>query len=237
MTIEGRDHPLDHVIEVPYPARYHHHDGMRRNRFIHGARTDKSILAFEAFATGNHYGPDLALREALLEACLESSQCQHTFPDNIEGAMNRGAIDLYYNTSLAWFCMQPAGHTPTRRSTFDCLLARSIPVFFSEESVAHFPFADAVDPSEFSLLVSQDDVAELFSSILPNIPEATRRDKLESIAKYAHLFQYSLTPHTGLIKWDNVNQIDVWDDAFTYFLKTLIVRAKDRAWLQHVDLS
>ena len=126
LTIGGRDHPLDHVIEVPYPAHYHHHDGMRRNRFIHGARTDKSILAFEAFATGNHYGPDLALREALLEACLESSQCQHTFPDNIEGAMNRGAIDLYYNTSLAWFCMQPAGHTPTRRSTFDCLLARSI---------------------------------------------------------------------------------------------------------------
>lgn len=142
---------------------------MRRNRFIHGARTDKSILAFEAFATGNHYGPDLALWEALLEACLESSQCQHTFPDNIEGAMNRGAIDLYYNTSLAWFCMQSAGHTPTRRSTFDCLLARSIPVLFSDESVAHFPFADAVDPSEFSLLVSQDDVAKLFSSILPNI--------------------------------------------------------------------
>ncbi len=64
LTIEGRDHPLDHVIEVPYPAHYHHHDGMRRNRFIHGARTDKNILAFEAFATGNHYGPDLALREA-----------------------------------------------------------------------------------------------------------------------------------------------------------------------------
>ncbi len=78
LTIEGRDHPLDLVIEVAYPAHYHHHDGLRH---LHGARTDKTLLAFEAFATNNHYGPDLALREALLEACLESSQCQHEIPD------------------------------------------------------------------------------------------------------------------------------------------------------------
>ena len=237
LTIEGSDHPLDHVIEVPYPAHYHHHNGLRHNRFLQGARTDKTILAFEAFATSNHYGPSLTLREALVEACLESVQCQHSLPDYTGEAINRGAIDLYHNASTAWFCMQPAGHFSTRRSTFDCLLAGSIPVFFSEESVAHFPFADSVDPSEFSLLVSQDDVAELFSNILPIIPEGTRRDKLESIAKYAHLFQYSLTPHTGLIKWDNVNQIDAWDDALTFSLKTLIVRAKDHGWLQHVDLS
>lgn len=237
LTIEGRNQPLDLVIEVPYPAHYHHHDGLRRNRFLHRASTEKSLLAFEAFAIDTHHGPELPLREALLQACLDSSQCQHEFPDNTGEAMNRAAVDLYHNASNAWFCMQPVGHSPTRRSTFDCLLAGSIPVFFSEDSVAHFPFAHSVDPNELFLLVSQDDVAELFSSILPNIPEDTRRDKLETIAKYAHLFQYSLTPHTGLIKWDNVKQIDAWDDALTFSLKTLILRTIDQGWLQHMDLS
>ncbi|KAI4317599.1 hypothetical protein L6164_025459 [Bauhinia variegata] len=34
----------------------------------------------------------------------------------------------------ASFCLQPPGDTPTRRSTFDAILAGCIPVFFEEQS-------------------------------------------------------------------------------------------------------
>ncbi|KAF9616720.1 hypothetical protein IFM89_031996 [Coptis chinensis] len=60
----------------------------------------------------------------------------------------------------ASFCLQPPGDTPTRRSTFDAILAGCIPVFFEESSAKtqfgwHLP-ENQFD--EFSVFIPKEEV-------------------------------------------------------------------------------
>lgn len=60
----------------------------------------------------------------------------------------------------ASFCLQPPGDTPTRRSTFDSILAGCIPVFFEELSAKmqykwHMPEEEY---EEFSVFIPKEDV-------------------------------------------------------------------------------
>lgn len=215
MTVEGD--LSRHFIKVPYPGLYHHHDGLHDNRFIRNAITQKkNRMAFECF------GLRYPFREALYKACTSyPNDCQHSMADLTGEHANRNALQFFTNASRAWFCLQPPGDSFTRRSTFDCLQAGSIPVFFDSTAIAHFPWSDVIDPYGMVFL-SPDDVQQLFNVSLPAIPVADRQTHLNRIAQVAHLYQYALTPHSGLIRWDNVHKIDHWDDAFTFGLKALI---------------
>lgn len=60
----------------------------------------------------------------------------------------------------ATFCLQPPGDTPTRRSTFDAILAGCIPVFFEDQSAKtqygwHLPEQQY---SEFSVSIPKEKV-------------------------------------------------------------------------------
>jgi len=60
----------------------------------------------------------------------------------------------------ASFCLQPPGDTPTRRSTFDSILAGCIPVFFEELSAKmqykwHMPEEEF---EEFSVFIPKEEV-------------------------------------------------------------------------------
>ncbi len=152
LTIEGDSSEFEAIIEIPYPSHYHHHSGLAHNRFMHKALVSKTYLAYECFATSYHHSDDLLFREALLAACLSVPEdCQHASPDFTSENLNNQAMQLFTNASNAWFCMQPAGHSLTRRSLFDCLLAGSIPVVFEAESLDHFPWSDIVNPLDMML--------------------------------------------------------------------------------------
>ncbi len=230
-TTEGDGSP--EYVEVPYPGHYHHHSGLRRNRFMRKALNSKSSLAFECFWT-HHDGGALNIREGLMKACLSSpGSCVHFDPEReFDGVLASGSAswmqEFFDKASTAWFCMQPAGDTFTRRSTFDCLLAGSIPVFFSKGSVDHFPWSDIINPLDLVLLVSEDGLQNLFNDTLPNISLQQRTRRLHAIARFARVFQYSLNPHTGRIRWDNVAEVNDWDDALTFSIKTLIRRLQGR---------
>ena len=221
LTIEGASRPG--IIEVPYPGYYHHHAGLPYNRFIRRALQSKKKLAYECFATVHHAGAALELRQALHSACLSApGQCQHVEPDYTGENLNREALNLLQNSSSAWFCIQPTGHSITRRSLFDCILAGSIPLVFDNQSLQHFPWRDVVDPLQMMLLLPEADIPKMYTAILPEVSLQLRQKLLNKIADVAHVYQYSLTPQSGLISWDNVGRIDIWDDAFTFAIKSFI---------------
>ena len=227
ITIEGDLGP--HFVEVPYPSYYHHHDGLASNRFIQKAVQSKDLLAFECFGTTKHVNEAVNIRKALQAACLlAGSDCVHVSPDYTGEQAASAALQYYVNASNAWFCMQPIGDTPTRRSTFDCLLAGSIPVFLDQSSMDHFPWSDLLNASELILVHPGVMVADIFSHWLPAVPLKERQARLKKIAQVAHVFQYSLTPHSGLIRWDNIDVLEKWDDAFTFSMKALLRNLKKR---------
>lgn len=234
LTIEGDGSPA--FVEVPYPSHYHDHAGLPHNRFMQAALWNKSRLAFQCFRT--HHGDDvLNIRQQLWEACsIAQESCTHISPDTAkDGEVNEQTAEwaegFFQQASQAWYCMQPAGDTPTRRSTFDCLLAGSIPVLFDLESLQHFPWADVIEPASLALLVNESDINILFSDILPGISHQQRDQMLHRIAEVSHVYQYSLQPSSHRILWSRVGQIEGWDDAFTFAIKSLIRNLQKRGIL------
>lgn len=218
LTIEGDT--TDNFITVPYPALYHHHDGLHYNRFI---TLDKENLIFESFGYRGHGGHVLEVREKVYAACAaHPDYCQHSWPDESGHQASLNALQFYTNASNAWFCAQPPGDSPTRRSTFDCLLAGSIPVFFNASSALLFPWSDMVDVRSMVLLYPEDEIDIVFDAVLPSMSQVAKQVHINSIAKHAHLYHYSLTPKTGYVTWDNCSDIDSWDDALTFGLKALL---------------
>ena len=224
LTIEGD--MTDSFITVPYPALYHHHDGLHQNRFI---MPDKENLVFESFGYQGHGGHVLEVREKVYAACVaHPDYCQHSWPDESGHQASLNALQFYSNASNAWFCAQPKGDSPTRRSTFDCLLAGSIPVFFNASSAQLFPWSDMVDPCSMTLLYPEDKIDFVFDAGLRSISQEMKQALFSNIAKYAHLYQYSLTPKTSLVNWDNCFDIDSWDDALTFGLKALLRKLQSK---------
>ncbi|CAN1748081.1 Probable xyloglucan galactosyltransferase GT19 [Linum perenne] len=76
---------------------------------------------------------------------------------------------LYMKPMLqSTFCLQPPGDTPTRRSTFDALIAGCIPVFFEEQSAKtqyewHLPMQAY---GEFAVHIPKEDVVNKRLTIL-----------------------------------------------------------------------
>ena len=80
----------------------------------------------------------------------------------------------------ATFCLQPPGDTPTRRSTFDAIIAGCIPVFFEDQSAKlqygwHLPEEMY---GEFAVFIPKEDVVYKglkILDVLMGIPRAQVR--------------------------------------------------------------
>lgn len=82
------------------------------------------------------------------------------FVDCSNGVCEHDPIRFMRPMLQATFCLQPPGDTPTRRSTFDGILAGCIPVFFEEQSAKkqyrwHLPEGQY---GEFSVFIPKEDV-------------------------------------------------------------------------------
>ena len=79
-----------------------------------------------------------------------------------------------------------------------------------------------VDIHSMVLLYPGDEIDDVFDAVLPSMSKDLKQAYVNSIAKHAHLYQYSLTPKTSLVTWDNCFNINSWDDALTFGLKALL---------------
>ncbi|KAL6581330.1 hypothetical protein OROMI_007253 [Orobanche minor] len=79
------------------------------------------------------------------------------------------------------FCLQPKGDGYTRRSTFDCLLAGSIPVFFWRESFEHqYEWHLPKEASIYSVLIDRR-VVRNDTSIVKRVLEKYSREEVQKM--------------------------------------------------------
>ncbi|KAI5064526.1 hypothetical protein GOP47_0021196 [Adiantum capillus-veneris] len=119
--------PWDYMeMAVPYPTNFHpQSDGdlVAWQNHIRGLQRT-SLFAF-AGAPRRMFPNDF--RGILLDQCQEAQSCRALDCSNRTCENNQRTLELFMDSK---FCLQPRGDSFTRRSTFDCLLAGSIPVFF-----------------------------------------------------------------------------------------------------------
>lgn len=95
----------------------------------------------------------------------------------------------------ASFCLQPPGDTPTRRSTFDSIVAGCIPVFFEESSARgqyrwHLPEDQF---GEFSVFIAKEDVVfkeTRILDVLRSIPRGKVRRMRERVLEMIPRIMY-----------------------------------------------
>lgn len=95
----------------------------------------------------------------------------------------------------ASFCLQPPGDTPTRRSTFDGILAGCIPVFFEDQSAKsqykwHLPEEQF---EEFSVFIPKEEVVFKglkILDVLTSIPRSEIRRMREKVLEMMPRIMY-----------------------------------------------
>ncbi|CDP02550.1 unnamed protein product [Coffea canephora] len=132
LTIEkSLGDPLE--VSVPYPSGFHPRTTSEVGQWQEFVRSRKRSSLF-TFVGGKRGYIKNDFRALLLDQCYEESDsckavdCAKT--PCLDGASS--VLDAFLDSD---FCLQPRGDSVTRRSTFDCMLAGSIPVFFWEGTV------------------------------------------------------------------------------------------------------
>lgn len=117
----------DLEVSVPYPTTFHPRSGSDVHLWqtLIRTRTRSSLISFVGGARRKFRND---FRGVLMDYCSSESSCR--LVDCSVAKCYDGAPAILEPFLDSDFCLQPKGDGFTRRSTFDCLLAGSIPVFF-----------------------------------------------------------------------------------------------------------
>ncbi|KAM7277826.1 hypothetical protein ACFE04_004960 [Oxalis oulophora] len=185
---------------IPYPTYFHPSSDKEIFQWQNkvASRERKYLFAFVGAKRPNMKN---SLRNEIINQCLESKSKKCHFLDcNSIPKICENPVEVIKLFESSIFCLQPPGDSPTRRSTFDSILAGCIPVFFHPGSAYaqylwHFPrnytkysvfipmneVKDAKLSIEETLLgISEDRVKEMKEEIIKLIPKIVyARRKLE----------------------------------------------------------
>lgn len=157
LTLESRSYPWQEQA-IPYMTSFHPPNLALFDSWIKRVKRSKrrSLVLF-AGGGGISLTPNVR-RSIRLECENYTNLCE--FVDCSNGICEHDPIKFMKPMLRSDFCLQPPGDTPTRRSTFDGILAGCIPVFFEELSAKkqygwHLP-EDRYD--EFSVMIPKEDV-------------------------------------------------------------------------------
>lgn len=153
------------------------------------------------------------------------------FVDCSNGICEHDPIKFMRPMLQSTFCLQPPGDTPTRRSTFDGILAGCIPVFFEEQSARkqyewHLPEAQFGD---FSVFIPKEDVVFKglrILDVLLGIPRGEVRRMREKVVE--------LIPRVMYRKHGSSLGLRSKKDAFDIAVEGTLERIKSR--LQEVSV-
>ncbi|KAL6007903.1 putative xyloglucan galactosyltransferase gt19 [Asimina triloba] len=187
LTLEARAWPWQEHA-VPYPTSFHPPSLQRLRGWLARARRSRRTQLM-LFAGGGGVAAAPNIRHSIRAECENaSSRCEVV--DCSGGVCEHDPIRYMRPMLRTSFCLQPPGDTPTRRSTFDGILAGCIPVFFEEGSAMtqygwHLREGEY---REFSVYIPKEEVvfggrkiAETLASI--GMAEVSRmREKLLEVA-------------------------------------------------------
>ncbi|KAL1826348.1 hypothetical protein DCAR_0205453 [Daucus carota subsp. sativus] len=193
LTFETRAYPFQEM-GIPYPTSFHPPNLALFNSWVTRVRRSRRDTLM-LFAGGGGISNNPNVRRSIRLECENSTSLRNesygysnlcNFVDCSNGVCEHDPIRFMKPMLQASFCLQPPGDTPTRRSTFDAILAGCIPVFFEELSAKlqygwHLPEAEY---EEFSVFIPKEDVVFKglkIVDVLTSIPRAQVRRMREKV--------------------------------------------------------
>lgn len=191
LTLESRAWPWQEHA-VPYPTSFHPPNlGLFESWLNRVRRSKRSVLAIFAGGGGVSATPNIrrSIRSECENATTSSDSSYDTLCEIVDcsnGICEHDPIRFMRPMLSASFCLQPPGDTPTRRSTFDAILAGCIPVFFEELSAKaqygwHLPESEF---EEFSVFIPKEEVVfrgMRILDVLQRIPRTRVRRMREKV--------------------------------------------------------
>ncbi|XP_071708344.1 probable xyloglucan galactosyltransferase GT19 [Rutidosis leptorrhynchoides] len=183
LTLESRAYPFQE-ISIPYLTSFHPPNLALFESWIKRVKRSKRTTLM-LFAGGGGISSTPNVRRSIrLECEINTKLCN--FVDCSNGICEHDPIKFMKPMLHSSFCLQPPGETPTRRSTFDSILAGCIPVFFEDLSAKkqyrwHLP-EDKYE--EFSVMIPKEDVVFKGVSVvevLKGIPTSEVRNMRERL--------------------------------------------------------
>ncbi|XP_016569060.2 probable xyloglucan galactosyltransferase GT19 [Capsicum annuum] len=232
LTLEGRAYPWQEQA-IPYPTSFHPPNLAFFESWVNRVRRSRRT-ALMLFAGGGGISANPNVRRSIRLECdnVTSLSANGTgydklcdFVDCSNGVCQHDPIRFMKPMLQASFCLQPPGDTPTRRSTFDGILAGCIPVFFEDLSAKkqygwHLPEEKY---EEFSVFISKEDVVFKGLSIvdvLTSIPRSQVRRMREKVLE--------MMPRVMYIKHGSSLGLRTKKDAFDIAVECTLERIKSR---------
>ncbi|PHT58127.1 hypothetical protein CQW23_00490 [Capsicum baccatum] len=232
LTLEGRAYPWQEQA-IPYPTSFHPPNLAFFKSWVNRVRRSRRT-ALMLFAGGGGISANPNVRRSIRLECddVTSLSANGTgydklcdFVDCSNGVCQHDPIRFMKPMLQASFCLQPPGDTPTRRSTFDGILAGCIPVFFEDLSAKkqygwHLPEEKY---EEFSVFISKEDVVFKGLSIvdvLTSIPRSQVRRMREKVLE--------MMPRVMYIKHGSSLGLRTKKDAFDIAVEGTLERIKSR---------
>ncbi|KAK9833835.1 hypothetical protein WJX74_007296 [Apatococcus lobatus] len=221
--INGKAHPIPHVVGMPYFLRTHwnQYSTLTHQLPIANASLEANKSHFASTSFSIRDWPD---RFVLHRHCLNNKQLC-TF-HNYAGDM-KDSLALDDLMSASWHVIHPMGDFFNRGAWFDSVLACAIPVVFKEHYADYLPFTDVLDYSRImtvlpEALLEENATVNAIDVAFDRFNKHAALGQLQYIHEVRHIFQYSLNPAHDLLRWDQRGHRDPRDDAFTFTMKAVM---------------
>ncbi|KAG8367105.1 hypothetical protein BUALT_Bualt16G0038000 [Buddleja alternifolia] len=185
-------------ISVPYPTGFHPKSKFELGQWLNFVHTRNRTNLYTFVGGKRKVKGDF--RTLLLSHCYnESESCRVV--DCSGTRCYDGTSEILEAFLVSDFCLQPRGDAHTRRSTFDCMLAGSIPVFFWKRSIYHqYEWFLGDKPEKFSVFIDKNDVRNGVSirKVLDGYSKDEVRKMREKVISLIPNFVYSLVDYDGV---------------------------------------
>uniref|UniRef100_A0A5B7BCW3 Exostosin GT47 domain-containing protein n=1 Tax=Davidia involucrata TaxID=16924 RepID=A0A5B7BCW3_DAVIN len=213
-------------VGVPYPTGFHPRsdsDVREWQSFVRN-RDRTSLFCFVGVARGDIKND---FRELLLSHCRnESDSCRVVGCAETRCSITTSAsLETFLGSD---FCLQPRGDSFTRRSTFDCMVAGSIPVFFwNRTAYDQYEWFLPGEPESYSVFIDHNDVRNGTSirGVLERFSREEVRRMREKVIESIPKFVYA-KPSEGL---ESIR------DAFDVAIDGVLKRFKKQRERVHVE--
>ncbi|GLJ13079.1 hypothetical protein SUGI_0204790 [Cryptomeria japonica] len=232
LVLESRPFPWQEQA-VPYPTAFHPAGSPSLALWTSRVRRSPRPFLF-AFAGGGGTGVSPNVRRSIRTECSNSSALWADSPPGLglwsgcsfiscdDGRCDSEPGYVMRAMMKANFCLQPPGDTPTRRATFDGIVAGCIPVFFEKQAAyTQYTWHLPADPKEYSVFINKDDVVFgglKIGEVLANISRAEIVRMREKVIELIPRVVYRKPEATDV----------GFKDAFDFAIEGVLQRIKNR---------
>ncbi|KQJ97744.1 probable xyloglucan galactosyltransferase GT19 [Brachypodium distachyon] len=211
LALESRTWPWqEHAI--PHPTSFHPSSLRRLQAWLDRARRSRRPVLM-LFAGGVSRPSRPNIRGSILAECANRTDAC-VVVDCSAGKCAHDPVRYTRPMLRSRFCLEPPGDTPTRRSTFDAILAGCVPVFF-EDAAARRQYGWHLPPArydEFSVYIQKETVVlggVRIAETLAAVPEAEVRRMRERALEMAPRVMYRRHGSTAELRRAGMDAVDL----------------------------